>query len=394
MRFETFLTMINSFFLYVFSFFLLIGCSEMAGIKVINVEKNQQDSSKTTPAKNETKPDLRPRTDIQAKASLAKSGEVKLIPKVDPEQTPALNRYCDLVDDKFRHYGWGKSHCKSYAWKHVRNSFLGRPLVWVVYGDEEAHKLSAKNTTMIFCTVHGDEITPTKFCFDIMKDLDLKTRDPRLKEFYQKRLIVVAPIVNPDSWFKKYPSRTNYRKVDVNRNFPTKDWAKSALKLWKTRYNKDPRRYPGAKPLSEQETIFQVNLIKRYRPHKLISVHAPLTILDYDGPTPAKKKVSTEKGHNHGPEKSANQLLIRMSKDASGYKIRDYPFFPGSLGNWAGNEGKIPTYTLELPTSDNRNHKKYWEKFKVAIRSAIQYEIGPELNVANDDVHHLQDPTL
>ena len=41
-----------------------------------------------------------------------------------------------------------------------------------------------------------------------------------------------------------------------------------------------------------------------------------------------------------------------MSKKASGYKITDYPFFTGSLGNYAGNERQIPTYTLELPNSD------------------------------------------
>ena len=35
--------------------------------------------------------------------------------------------------------------------------------------------------------------------------------------------------------------------------------------------------------MSEQETYFQVNLIKRYMPSKIISVHAPLTIIDYDG---------------------------------------------------------------------------------------------------------------
>ena len=44
--------------------------------------------------------------------------------------------------------------------------------------------------------------------------------------------------------------------------------------------------------------------------------------------------------------KKASQLLVQMSRKASGYRIKNYPFFPGSLGNWAGNERGIPTYTL------------------------------------------------
>ena len=52
-------------------------------------------------------------------------------------------------------------------------------------------------------------------------------------------------------------------------------------------------------------------------------------------------------------------LLVQMSKKADGYKVGNYPFFPGSLGNWGRNERGIPTYTLELPTSDNRLHRKY-----------------------------------
>lgn len=60
-----------------------------------------------------------------------------------------------------------------------------------------------------------------------------------------------------------------------------------------------------------------------------------------------------------------------MSKKANGYRVKNYPFFPGSLGNYAGNERKIPTYTLELPSSDNRNHKKYWKMFRESIDFAL-----------------------
>ena len=268
--------------------------------------------------------------------------------------TPKVRKFCKKVNKRFLDYGWGNSKCNRYPWNHVRNSVKGDPLTWVTYGSEPEHKKSPRNTTLILCGVHGDEITPIKFCYDIMKHVESN------KKFYSEKLIVIAPIVNPDSFFRRRPTRTNYRGIDINRNFPTRDWRKNALKMWKRRYRKDKRRYPGRRPLSEPEVIFQVNLIKRYKPNKIISVHAPLTIIDYDGPT--------RKNRNY---KKASQLLIQMSRKASGYRIKNYPFFPGSLGNWAGNERGIPTYTLELPSSDNRKHKEYWSLFKSAIHAAL-----------------------
>ena len=66
-----------------------------------------------------------------------------------------------------------------------------------------------------------------------------------------------------------------------------------------------------------------------------------------------------------------DKVIVFKKKRRKGYKVKNYPFFPGSLGNWAGNERKIPTYTLELPSSDNRFSKKYWNQFKEAIQTAI-----------------------
>lgn len=225
--------------------------------------------------------------------------------------------------------------------------------------------------TLVLCSVHGDEITPTKFCFDIIHYLEENAG------LYRDALIVVAPIVNPDSFFKPRPTRTNARGVDINRNFPTRDWKRLAHKLWRGRYRKDKRRNPGKRPLSEPEVLFQMNLIYRYRPDKIISVHAPLTLLDYDGP---RGPGGEARDDEHG-------LLIQMSNQARGYKIKNYPFFPGSLGNWAGNERNIPTYTLELPSSNHTKHYQYWAMFKNALHAAFLYDLRPKLfeDDSNDD---------
>lgn len=272
------------------------------------------------------------------------------------EHSGAILNYCKKIENKFRRYRWGAANCLDFKWLHVRDSVWGDPLMWTVYGDEEEHKKKRKNMTMVLCGVHGDEITPIKFCFDIIHHLDANFH------FYKDTLIAVAPIVNPDSFFRRRPSRVNGRGVDINRNFPTRDWQRLAQKIWRDRYRSDKRRNPGKKPLSEPEVLFQMNLIRRYNPVRIISVHAPLTLLDYDGPS----KSSGLK----------NRLLIQMSKHAKGYKVKNFPFFPGSLGNWAGHERNIPTYTLELPSSDYTKHKKYWKTFKEALHVAFLHDLS------------------
>ena len=350
------------FLLYQVESFGVIERRSAKTLSGLFVGKEVDLSSNLFSLSEESFPEVQQYLDYILDTERPRSSENKVNPKVplQPVKEPVVKlkpkvaKFCKKINKRFLRYGWGNSKCNRYPWNHVRNSVTGDPLIWVTYGNEAMHKKKPKNTTLIFCGVHGDEITPVKFCYDIMKHVRSN------QQIYKEKLIVIAPIVNPDSFFRRRPTRTNYRGIDINRNFPTRDWRRSALKMWKRRYRKDKRRYPGKRPLSEPEVIFQVNLIKRYKPNKIISVHAPLTIIDYDGPT--------SKGKNF---KKASQLLVQMSRKASGYRIKNYPFFPGSLGNWAGNERGIPTYTLELPSSDNRKHKEYWRLFKNAIHAAL-----------------------
>lgn len=288
----------------------------------------------------------------------------------NPKMTPALNSFCKKLDLRFKKYNWDASECQSYEWIHIRNSVLGDPLTWTVFGDasdEGKETFKKKDVSIIMCGVHGDEITPIKFCFDVMKYLKKVYNDPEQSKEFINKIVIVVPLVNPDSFFKANPTRVNARGVDINRNFPTKDWMKDARRLWISKLRKDKRRNPGMSASSEPEVVFQVNLIRRYGPDKIISVHSPLTMLDYDGPN------TIVDGFVDGAK--AQELLIQMSKDASDYKIENYPFFPGSLGNWAGKERDIPTYTLELPTSNPAKSAQYWKLFQSAIHKAIAHDL-------------------
>lgn len=271
-----------------------------------------------------------------------------------------VQKFCEKLDQKFKEYKWGDALCEQFKWENVRKSAKGTPLIWTTFGEENGP--GAKNTTIVLCGVHGDEITPVKFCWDLIREL-------KLNHTFTDKFVVVAPLVTPDSFFISKPTRTNAQGIDVNRNFPTADWKKDAHARWKNIHKRDKRKFPGHYAGSEQETVFQMNLIKRYKPNKVISVHSPLTILDYDGPS-----LKAEEG------KKAKELLEQMSKKSAGYKVSNYPIFPGSLGNWAGKENHIPTYTLELPNTNPAETDSFWILFKDALIFALEHSMKPTVD--------------
>lgn len=142
----------------------------------------------------------------------------------------------------------------------------------------------------------------------------------RFQPFYWR----VVPLLNPDGMLRVPETRTNASGVDLNRNFPTPDWDTTALPYWEKRTRRDPRRFPGHKPLSEPETRWLARIIERFRPHAVVSVHAPFGVLDYDGPRVPPRQIGFLKLHLLGA-------------------------YPGSLGNYAGVYLGVPVITLELP---------------------------------------------
>jgi murein peptide amidase A len=134
------------------------------------------------------------------------------------------------------------------------------------------------------------------------------------------------PLLNPDGLLSSPPRRTNANGVDLNRNFPTPNWEKEATIYWEQRVKRDPRRWPGPKPLSEPESRFLHEEMQRFKPHLIVSIHAPYGVLDFDGPTAPPAK------------------LGRLYLDQVG-------IFPGSLGNYGGIHKGMPVVTIELPSA-------------------------------------------
>ena len=169
--------------------------------------------------------------------------------------------------------------------------------------------------------IHGDELTSVSIVF---RWIELLKRPSGEAAQYHWRVI---PVLNPDGLLSKPPTRVNARGVDLNRNFPTDNWADEAHRYWSASTSRDPRRFPGPAPRSEPESSWLHHEIMTFKPDVIISVHAPYAVLDFDGPPAGIKPPS-----RFGP-----------------LKLRRLGIYPGSLGNFGGIKEGIPVVTLELP---------------------------------------------
>ena len=267
-----------------------------------------------------------------------------------------MERFCRDVNNKFQIFGQHGIICNPERWVYDLTTNAGNPLIYQIFNSH----LANADTTLFLCGIHGDEASTVYLCIHLVKDIIFDNPGK-----YQHSKIVIAPIINPDSLLASRSARTNGNGVDLNRNFPTLDWDLLAHKSWKNQYHQDPRRYPGPKAGSEIETTFQIQLIEKYRPNRIIAIHSPYGFLDFDygeGKKDSKLTAWTE----------VRLLAQQISKECGNFKVNDFPFFPGSLGNYAGRERKIPTFTLELPGNKLSDVKNYWQRFGAGLTIAIQ----------------------
>ncbi len=195
------------------------------------------------------------------------------------------------------------------------SSVNGTPLFAKVYPPLPTRAPQAR--ILLIGGIHGDELTSVSIVFKWMRILN-----KHHSGLFHWELV---PALNPDGLLRKKSLRLNANGVDLNRNFPTPDWAQRAINdYWITRTHKNPRRYPGQTPLSEPESRWLAEEIERFRPHAIVAVHAPYGVVDFDGPP-------------EGPQRLGHLHLNLLGT------------YPGSLGNYAGTQKNIPVVTIELP---------------------------------------------
>lgn len=201
-----------------------------------------------------------------------------------------------------------KKACAQVAQKESCQSVQGVP----IYHFDRKGIHSSQQRILVFSLIHGDE-TPAGSVGRLWVE--------RLQQIEPRNTWRVIPMLNPDG--VKAKTRTNANKIDLNRNFPTRDWEEKAQAYWKKTTQANPRRFPGSKAASEPETQCALAHIEDFKPDMVVSIHTPLKVLDFDGP-----KVKPPK-YNYLPWKTLGH-------------------YPGSLGRFMWHERKVPVLTMEL----------------------------------------------
>lgn len=209
----------------------------------------------------------------------------------------------------------------------VGYSVSGRPIRATRIG-------SGPDRTMILAGIHGDEPSGAALVARLQRFL------LSVPETLSGKAVLLVPRVNPDGLLRG--TRVNADGVDINRNFPTKDWKPTAPR---------PRYAPGPRPDSEPETRSILRLISEFKPCKIISVHAPLHQLNIDGPAYPLARAMQRYDH------------YRITRSI-GYAT------PGSLGTYAGKERNIPVVTLELPSALILHS---WRRNVQALYAAVEH---------------------
>lgn len=219
----------------------------------------------------------------------------------------------------------------------IGDSVEGRPIECQVFG-------SGPDVVLILGSIHGNEPAGAVLVRRLAAALQ---HQPSL---LAGRTVVLVPVANPDGL--AHGTRTNARGVDLNRNFPADNWSS--------------RGQHGSSALCEPESRALHALIEARHPTRIVSVHQPLTCIDYDGP--------------------ARDLAFVMS-EAGGLPVRRLGGRPGSLGSYAGHTLKIPIITVELPRrSPAPPDELLWSQYGRMMLAAVCYPHaapGPESPVAD-----------
>jgi protein MpaA len=206
----------------------------------------------------------------------------------------------------------------------IGRSVQGRPILVQIVGQ-------GADTALILGSIHGNE--PAAGTLVSLLGDRLRS-DARLLE---NRRVVLLPAANPDGLVAR--TRENAHGIDLNRNFDAS--------------NRVDNGTNGLRPLTEPESQALESAIKEYAPSRIISVHQPLSCIDYDGPGEA--------------------IAARMAQECD-LPVNKIGARPGSLGSYTGETLKIPTITLELPAEASKmSDEALWQKYGKALLAAVLY---------------------
>ncbi|MBY0517367.1 MAG: DUF2817 domain-containing protein [Bacteriovoracaceae bacterium] len=210
----------------------------------------------------------------------------------------------------------------------------------------EGHQILAYKTDVkaekylyLLAGTHGDEVEG----IHVLKELfNWLKHEHSLKDLP----IVVVPILNVDGY--RASTRVNAHMVDLNRNYPTKDWSPEASQ---------PKYNPGPKALSEPENQYLVKLLDKYRPGFIISFHTWKPILNFNGDC-----------------QDVAEYLSTYNKYPIAGDI-GYPT-PGSFGAFVPDKYKSGVLTFECPPlSEDLGFKEIWNENEKGLKDFMQSDL-------------------
>ena len=215
--------------------------------------------------------------------------------------------------------------------------------------DIELFSSETKNESPILFIggVHGDEPEGVKLAQDLLIWLQKNNTfvNPQALEPW-----MLIPCLNIDGFMIK--QRMNAAGVDLNRNFPSRDWSAAA---------KSPRYFPGPHPGSEPEVSALVTLIESTKPKLIVHFHSWEPCIVYTG----------------SPGKNAAELI---GKD-TGYAISEdigYPT-PGSLGQFGWLEKAVPVICIEA--QEGADLDSLWPTFGSGLKNLLTKDAREKLEL-------------
>ena len=169
---------------------------------------------------------------------------------------------------------------------------------------------------LVFAGIHGEEPETT---YALSRALRQVNEPPEH--------VAVVLAANPDGLTRG--TRGNARGVDLNRNFPARDWRPGTVTHRSTIEDEsDIILSTGSEAASEPEVRALLGLIAELRPGAVVALHAPLACID---------------------DANDSALGRRLARETGMPLVRDvgYPT-PGSFGSWGSDNG-VPVVTYEFP---------------------------------------------